>query len=303
MRSQLLNRTAIAARRHARGNRRHGRRIQRIDPGRPGEAGECELPGVECTRPRSPNLDALPTQHHLAARRATTHRAATCIRHASRLAQRRPIGFHHRRQHLLADLYAQADKSILRVVQNPLHRQRNLKLRIPNGLQAGLRARLHIGGFFLCLVGTRMIPCGRKEPPPSLHQINRVRDIASTRASGTSRGHTMNTMSFKGYTARVEYDERDDIFVGRILGIRSIISFHGQTVAGLRSEFQKAVKEYLSDCKSEGLSPERPASGKLLLRVPPEIHGRALVAAQVAGKSLNQWATEVLQDAVEPAGS
>lgn len=113
----------------------------------------------------------------------------------------------------------------------------------------------------------------------------------------------MNTMSFKGYTARVEYDERDDIFVGRILGIRSIISFHGQTVAGLRSQFQKAVKEYLSDCKSEGLSPERPASGKLLLRVPPEIHGRALVAAQVAGKSLNQWATEVLQDAVEPAGS
>lgn len=113
----------------------------------------------------------------------------------------------------------------------------------------------------------------------------------------------MNTMSFKGYTARVEYDERDDIFVGRILGIRSIISFHGQTVAGLRSEFQKAVKEYLGDCKREGLSPERPASGKLLLRVPPEVHGRALVAAQAVGKSLNQWATEVLQDAVEPAGS
>ena len=112
----------------------------------------------------------------------------------------------------------------------------------------------------------------------------------------------MNTMSHKGYTARVEYDERDNIFVGRILGIRSIISFHGETVAELRTEFEHAVKDYLSECKKEGVAPEKPASGKLLLRVTPEIHGRALVAAQAAGKSLNQWATEVLQHAVQPGG-
>jgi predicted HicB family RNase H-like nuclease len=109
----------------------------------------------------------------------------------------------------------------------------------------------------------------------------------------------MNTMTHKGYTARVEYDERDNLFVGRILGIRSIISFHGETVSGLRKAFEHATKDYLDDCKKEGLSPEKPASGKLLLRVPPEVHGRALVAAQSAGKSLNQWATEVLQHAVQ----
>mgnify|MGYP005817536229 FL=1 len=108
----------------------------------------------------------------------------------------------------------------------------------------------------------------------------------------------MNTMTYKGYTARVEYDERDNIFVGRILGIRGIISFHGETVAELKAAFEHAVKDYLADCKREGVHPEKPASGKLLLRVPPEIHGRAIVAAQAAGKSLNQWATEVLQHAV-----
>ncbi len=113
----------------------------------------------------------------------------------------------------------------------------------------------------------------------------------------------MNTMSHKGYTARVEYDERDNIFIGRILGIRSIISFHGETVKELRAEFEHSVKDYLADCKSGGVEPEKPASGKLLLRVPPEIHGRALVAAQAAGKSLNQWATEVLQLAVAPAAT
>lgn len=110
----------------------------------------------------------------------------------------------------------------------------------------------------------------------------------------------MNTMTYKGYTARVEYDERDDIFVGRILGIRSIISFHGETVAQLRSEFELAIKDYLADCKAQGIHPEKSASGKLLLRVPAEVHGRALVAAQAAGKSLNQWATEVLQSAAQP---
>lgn len=112
----------------------------------------------------------------------------------------------------------------------------------------------------------------------------------------------MNTMSHKGYTARVEFDERDNIFVGRILGIRNIISFHGETVAELRAEFATAIKDYVADCKEHGLKPEKPASGKLLLRVPPEVHGKALVVSQAAGKSLNQWATEVLRRAVQSGG-
>lgn len=108
----------------------------------------------------------------------------------------------------------------------------------------------------------------------------------------------MNTMTHGGYAARIEFDERDSIFVGRILGLRSIISFHGKTVAQLRREFAAAVKDYLADCKAQGVEPEKPASGKLLLRVPPEVHSRAIVAAQAKGKSLNQWATEALQRAV-----
>ncbi len=107
----------------------------------------------------------------------------------------------------------------------------------------------------------------------------------------------MNTMTHKGYTARIEFDERDNIFVGRVLGLRSIISFHGETVAELRHEFEVAIDDFLDDCKEQGVKPEKPASGKLMLRVPPEVHGAALIAAQASGKSLNQWATEVLQSA------
>ena len=109
-------------------------------------------------------------------------------------------------------------------------------------------------------------------------------------------------MTHKGYTARVEFDDRDGIFVGRVLGVRSIISFHGETVAELRTEFETAVEDYLAECAELGVNPEKPASGKLLLRVPPEVHGKALVVAQAAGKSLNQWATEVLQRAVQSGG-
>jgi len=107
----------------------------------------------------------------------------------------------------------------------------------------------------------------------------------------------MNTMTIKGYSARIEFDERDSIFVGRVLGLHAMISFHGETVAELRSAFETAIEGFLQDCKEQGVRPEKPASGKLMLRVSPEVHGAALVAAQAAGKSLNQWATEVLEEA------
>ncbi|MFA7496952.1 MAG: type II toxin-antitoxin system HicB family antitoxin [Acidithiobacillus sp.] len=107
----------------------------------------------------------------------------------------------------------------------------------------------------------------------------------------------MNTMTYKGYTARIDFDERDSIFVGRILGARPIISFHGETVTELRAQFIAAVDDYLEDCAAQGIPPEKPASGNLMLRVPPEVHGAVLVAAQASGKSINQWAAEVLKNA------
>lgn len=107
----------------------------------------------------------------------------------------------------------------------------------------------------------------------------------------------MNTLTYKGYTARIEFDERDNLFVGRILGLRAMISFHGETVAELHAAFATAIDDFLADCRAQGIAPEKPASGKLMLRVPPEVHSAALVAAQAAGKSLNQWALEVIQRA------
>jgi predicted HicB family RNase H-like nuclease len=79
----------------------------------------------------------------------------------------------------------------------------------------------------------------------------------------------MNTMNHKGYTARIEFDERDNIFVGRVLGLRAMISSHGETVAELREAFSGAIEDFLAECKEQGVKPEKPASDQMdaLLRV------------------------------------
>ena len=107
----------------------------------------------------------------------------------------------------------------------------------------------------------------------------------------------MNTMTHNGYAARVEFDAEDRIFVGHIAGIQDIVTFHGETVGELEQAFQESVDGYLENCRRLGKRPQKAASGKLMLRVDPELHRAAQVAAEVAGKSLNQWASEVIDRA------
>ena len=109
----------------------------------------------------------------------------------------------------------------------------------------------------------------------------------------------MNTMLYKGYSARIEFDEEDRIFVGHLAGIRDIVGFHGSSVDELEAAFHEAVDDYCAHCAKLGLPANKPFSGRMLLRVPPEVHAQASVAAKVAGLSLNQSAANVLAQAVD----
>ena len=109
----------------------------------------------------------------------------------------------------------------------------------------------------------------------------------------------MNVMNYKGYQARVEFDAEDEIFFGRLAGINDIVSFHGDTVAGLKAAFREMVDDYIETCAKIGKSPEKPYSGNLMLRVDPAVHAKAALAAELAGKSLNQWGEEVLAAAAK----
>ncbi|WP_313083893.1 type II toxin-antitoxin system HicB family antitoxin [Atlantibacter sp.] len=107
----------------------------------------------------------------------------------------------------------------------------------------------------------------------------------------------MNTMTYKGYAAKIEYSDEDLCFVGHVAGIRDVIGFHADNVAGLRKAFEEAVDDYIDYCTERGREPLRPASGKISLRISPEIHSAINIAAEVSGKSVNQWINDTLSKA------
>lgn len=108
----------------------------------------------------------------------------------------------------------------------------------------------------------------------------------------------MNTMTYKGYAARIEYSDDDQCLIGHVAGINDVVGFHGESVAELRTAFEEAVEDYLLTCEKLNRAPQRPYSGRLMLRVSPEVHAAVAAAAQVSGKSINQWAAEAFARAV-----
>ena len=108
----------------------------------------------------------------------------------------------------------------------------------------------------------------------------------------------MNTMTYRGYAARIEYSDEDQCLVGHITGINDVVGFHGDSVAELPTAFEEAVDDYLEACEKLNRAPQKSYSGKLMLRLPPEVHTAVAAAAEVSGKSINQWAAEAFTKAV-----
>lgn len=102
-------------------------------------------------------------------------------------------------------------------------------------------------------------------------------------------------MKYKGYHGQVSYDEEAKLFHGEVVGLRDVITFQGTSVGELEQAFKDSVDEYLDFCKELGRSPEKPFSGKLILRLPPEIHERAAYEAKCSGVSLNAWLKQGIQ--------
>jgi predicted HicB family RNase H-like nuclease len=94
-------------------------------------------------------------------------------------------------------------------------------------------------------------------------------------------------LEYKGYIGTVEAD--DGIFLGRVAGLRDVITFEGASFAEVELAFRDSVDDYLAFCAERGEAPDRPHSGKILLRLSPQVHRRAALRAQAEGVSLNQW--------------
>lgn len=104
-------------------------------------------------------------------------------------------------------------------------------------------------------------------------------------------------MEYKGYIGRVQFDEEAEIFHGEVLNLRDVITFQADSVEGLKKEFHESIEDYLEFCKSRGEEPEKPFSGKLTLRLEPDLHRKIYIRSRRENKSLNNWITETLQNA------
>jgi len=109
----------------------------------------------------------------------------------------------------------------------------------------------------------------------------------------------MSAISYKGHFATVEFDAEDEIFTGRLAGVNDVVGFHGTSVEELKIAFHEAVDDYIETCGKIGKAPEKPYSGKIMVRVDPVVHAKAALAAQLAGKSLTKWTEERLREAAE----
>ena len=100
----------------------------------------------------------------------------------------------------------------------------------------------------------------------------------------------MGYLKYKGYTGSVEYSEDDKCLFGKVQGMtKDCITYEGATVEELIADFEGAVDDYLQLCAEKGIEPRKPYTGVLNVRLTPEIHSGAAMAASRAGISLNAF--------------
>jgi len=105
-------------------------------------------------------------------------------------------------------------------------------------------------------------------------------------------------MEFKGYQGEVEFDSQAGVFHGELINIRDVVTFEGRSVDELEQAFRESVDDYLAFCAARGETPDKPYSGKFVVRVSPELHRKLAVYARAEDKSLNRWVREVLEEAI-----
>ncbi len=107
-----------------------------------------------------------------------------------------------------------------------------------------------------------------------------------------------NLLSYKIYNGTVEYSKEDDCLFGKVIGIRSLLSYEGKSVKELQQDFQRAIDKYLADCKKRNVEPEQPYKGTFNVRISPELHRNIAIYAMEHGKTLNAAVEEAIESMV-----
>lgn len=104
-----------------------------------------------------------------------------------------------------------------------------------------------------------------------------------------------NVLSYKNYNGTVEYSKEDGCLYGKVIGLKSLLSYEGDSVRELEADFQNVIDEYLQDCAERNVAPEQPYKGSFNVRISPELHRTVAIYAIENGKSLNATVEEALR--------
>ena len=91
-------------------------------------------------------------------------------------------------------------------------------------------------------------------------------------------------LKYKGYSGEVEYDSEAKIFHGEVLDTKDVITFQGKSVSEIEKSFKESIDDYLEFCKKRGEEPDKPFSGKFVLRISSELHHKIYLNARKRGK-------------------
>ncbi len=105
-------------------------------------------------------------------------------------------------------------------------------------------------------------------------------------------------IEYKGYTAKVEFDDEAEIFHGEVIGIKDVVTFQGKTAKKLKKVFRESVDDYLAFCEERGEAPDKPFTGKFVVRISPELHKKIYLSAKLSNKSINAWLNQKLDRVV-----
>ena len=105
-------------------------------------------------------------------------------------------------------------------------------------------------------------------------------------------------MNYKGYVGVAEIDAEDRMLYGKVIGLKDVIGFEGSDFEELEGSFHRAVDGYLEFCEEDGVEPEKPYSGKILIRTDPELHREVVHAAAAADMSMNHWLEKTLKERI-----
>ncbi|MCI6085526.1 type II toxin-antitoxin system HicB family antitoxin [Selenomonas sp.] len=111
-----------------------------------------------------------------------------------------------------------------------------------------------------------------------------------------------NTMTYRGYVGSIEFSESDGVLFGKVLGIRSLLSYEGNTAKELVEDFHGVVDDYFNVCEAEGVEPEVAYKGSFNVRTTPDIHRRAAIYAIEHGESLNSFVMEAMEEKLAAQG-